>query len=107
MPRPVNARLGCVTMTHTYVKTFALYDAWAQTVPWDCLIRQTSCCSAAHNHSPMADDICAEPQCDEPLRLDEACYAVTQLSRKPGERHEPWVCWRHVHPDDGPVKVAR
>jgi hypothetical protein len=82
-------------MTHTYVKTYALMDAWAQSFPWDCLIRPTNCCSPTHDHAVMVDDICAAPQCDEPLKDREACYRVVQV--------EGYVCWRHVHPDDGPL----
>jgi hypothetical protein len=95
-----------VTLTRTHTKTFVLYDAWAQTFPWDCLIRDTGCVSPDHRHSPMTGDTCAEPQCDEPLRSGEVCYAVTELPREHGQRSEPWVCWRHIHPDDGPVRVG-
>ena len=87
-------------LEHTYTKTYALMDPWAQTFPWDCLIRETTCVSTTHDHSPMVGDPCAVEGCGEPLRDREACYAVTQLKQEgPGE---PWVCWRHVHPDEGP-----
>jgi hypothetical protein len=96
--------------THTFTKTFAIYGAWAETFPWDCV-------NPAHDHGPMVNDPCAEPQCDERLLADEVCYAVTQIDgyegpppRNPGgkvRRRESWVCWRHVHPDDGPRRVPR
>jgi len=92
-----------MVMTHTYVKTFAIYNAWAQTFPWECRVRDTGCCSPTHDHSPMVGDICAEPQCSEPLKAGEVCYAVTELKRR--HDREQWVCWRHVHPDREPVKI--
>lgn len=91
-------------MTFTYVKTFTLMDAWASTIPWDCLVRSTDCCSSTHDHSPMVDDPCAVDSCHEPLREDETCYAVVELGRI-GDR-EQWVCWRHVRPDEGPIRIA-
>jgi hypothetical protein len=82
------------TLTRTYTKTYALLDAWAQSFPWDCRARSTSCASKTHDHSPMVGDVCAVESCDEPIRERESCYMVVQV--------EGWVCWRHVHPDDGP-----
>lgn len=91
----------------TYVKTFNLLNAWAETQPWDCLIRETDCCAGPdHHHSPMVNDECAWPGCDELLRDGESCYAVIELQKEPGAFGEPWVCWRHVRPDDGPTRVA-
>jgi hypothetical protein len=80
-----------------------LETAWAETIPWVCLIRETSCCSPDHDHSPMAYDECAFPGCPELLVPDEVCYGITGLSRQPSG-HEPWVCWRHVRPE--PVRLA-
>ena len=34
------------------------------------------------------------PECREPIRDRESCYRVTEV--------EGYVCWRHVHPDEGP-----
>jgi hypothetical protein len=89
----------------TYTKTYAKYDAWAQTMPWTCLIEDTGCVSSSHNHSPMANDPCAIESCAKPLLPDEVCYAVTQLERDADGR-EPWVCWRHIRPDEGPVRAT-
>jgi hypothetical protein len=88
-----------VTITHTYTKTYALLDAWAQSFPWDCLIRETTCCSATHNHTPMVGEPCAVENCGEPIRDRESCYRVTQ--------QDGYVCWRHVHPDEGPKLYPR
>lgn len=87
-------------VTSTHVKTYTLMHPWAETVPWDCLVRETNCCSPTHNHSPMVGDLCAVEACGKPLLEDETCYAVTEMERVDGR--EPWVCWRHVHPDAGP-----
>jgi hypothetical protein len=76
------------TLTRTHTKTYTLLDAWASTIPWDCLIRETHCCHPVHDHSPMVNDPCAVKDCGKPLLDGEECYAVTQL--------EGWVCWRHV-----------
>lgn len=90
-----------------HTKTFALLHPWASTIPWDCLVRQTRCCAGPeHEHDPMANDPCAVPECAQPLLVDEECYAVIELKRGPDNR-EPWVCWRHVRPDEGPVRVPR
>lgn len=90
-------------MTHT--KTYTEYDAWAQTMPWTCLIEDTGCVSSTHNHSPMANEPCAIGSCGKPLLPNEVCYAVTQLERD-AEGREPWVCWRHIYPDQGPITAA-
>jgi len=82
---------------YTYTKTYALLDPWAETLPWEC---------ATHAHNPMANDPCAVEDCDELLRAGEVCYAVVELPRLP-DGHERWVCWRHVRPDDGPIRVAK
>lgn len=81
-------------ITRTHTKTYALMNAWAQSFPWDCLIRPTGCVSPTHQHTPMVDDPCAVDDCRKPLRDREACYRVTEQGG--------YVCWRHVHPDDGP-----
>lgn len=101
----------------TYTKTYALYGAWASTLPWDCLARDTGCAHTSHDHSPMVSDPCAEPQCDELLVANEECYAVTELEGYVGpppqdpngrvRRRERWVCWRHVRPDNGPIRVGQ
>lgn len=88
-------------MIRTHTKTFTLYDAWASTIPWNCLVRETNCCHPTHDHDTMVGQICAEPQCDQPLREGEECYYVTQLPAVDGR--EQAVCWRHVRPDQGPV----
>lgn len=94
--------MAIITVTHT--KTYALLDAWASTQPWDCLVRETTCVSATHSHSPMVDQPCAVEDCREPLRDREVCYYVTQLGRD-ADGHEQAVCWRHVRPDQGPIVV--
>lgn len=91
----------------TYTKTFALLNPWAETTPWECLVRPTDCCSPTHDHSPMVNDLCAVDGCAEPLLEGEVCYAVTELRRAPDGVHPQWVCWRHVRPDEGPIKVTR
>jgi hypothetical protein len=89
------------TITRTHTKTYALLSAWASTFPWDCLVNvPTRCCSKTHDHGALVGDICAAPQCDEPLRIDEECYLVTE----PGI--DTAVCWRHVRPDDGAIVVS-
>lgn len=89
----------------THTKTYALMNPWAETLPWDCLVRQTGCVSSTHDHNPMVDQPCSAPQCDEPLKANEVCYSVTELERDENGR-EPWVCWRHVRPDDGPIRTT-
>jgi len=84
-------------LTVTRTRTYALMDAWASTLPWDCV-------KPGHTHTPMVGDPCAIDDCRKPLRGREECYAVTQLDRLPDGR-EQWVCWRHVRPDDGPITV--
>lgn len=81
-------------LTRTHTKTYALLDAWALSTPWDCRIRETTCCSKTHDHTPMVDDPCAVKNCQKPLLDGEVCYMVTQI--------EGYVCWRHVHPNEGP-----
>jgi hypothetical protein len=83
-------------LTRTHTKTYALMDAWASTLPW-------TCDTAGHTHSPMADQPCAIKDCHEPLKANEQCYYVTQLDRDE-QGNEQAVCWRHVHPDDGPIR---
>jgi hypothetical protein len=95
-----------VALTHTYTKTFELLDAWAETTPWDCRLRDTGCISSTHDHAPMANQPCAIPACREALVAGEVCYAVTSLERLPNG-HEPWVCWRHVRPNGGPIGTGK
>lgn len=92
-----------MTITHTYTKTYALMDAWASTTPRN----RRNCadpCPAVHVH---AWDVCAVPQCDKRLLPDEECYSVLQVQTTPDEAGEKWVCWRHVRPDDGPIRITR
>lgn len=104
-----------LTVVHT--RTYTLMHPWAETIPWDCLIRPTNCCAGPeHDHDPMADDPCAVRDCQKPLLAGETCYAVTELDRVTGpppqnpsgrvREREQWVCWRHVRPDDGPLTVS-
>lgn len=88
-------------LTHTYTKTFVILHPWAETLPWACLVRPTACISPTHDHSPMVNEPCAVEDCGEPLRENEACYAVVELPR--ADDRERWVCWRHVRPDEGPI----
>lgn len=86
--------------TCTYTRTYALMGAWAETTP------------VARDHKSTYQgaregDPCCAPQCEELLRAGETVYAVTELGREdanPG-RGEPWVCWRHVRPDEGPITI--
>lgn len=86
-------------LTRTYTKTYALMDAWASTLPWE------DCGKPGHRHSPMAGQICAAEGCEHQLRAREQCYYVTQLDRD-ADGNEQAVCWRHVHPDGGPILVT-
>lgn len=81
-------------MKTTHTKTYALMNAWASSFPWDCLIRDTGCVSPTHKHNPMVDQPCAVESCGKPIKERETCYRVTEV--------EGYVCWRHVHPDEGP-----
>jgi hypothetical protein len=90
-------------ITRAHTKTFALMDAWASTIPHD----RRDCedpCPKPHVH---AWDVCAAPQCNEHLLLNEVCYSVLQVQSPDTERGELWVCWRHVRPDEGPIRVPR
>jgi hypothetical protein len=90
-------------LTRTYTKTFAIYGAWASTVPLD----RRDCvapCNKPHVHNW---DVCAEPQCDEQFLPDEVCYSVTELRAPADHPGELWVCWRHVQPDEGPIRITR
>lgn len=71
----------------TYTKTYTLLDAWASTSPKE----------RGEPYPPMEDDPCAVESCQKPLRAREEVYAVTQL--------EGWVCWRHVRPNEGPIRT--
>ncbi len=82
------------TITRTHTKTYTLLDAWASTLPW-------ICDTPGHSHSPITGQPCAVEECGQPLRAGEQCYYVTQLDRDE-QGNEQAVCWRHVHPDDGP-----
>jgi len=82
-------------MTHT--RTYTLLNAWAETTPHACPPN----CDKPHAH---VGDPCDAAQCDEALVADEVCYSVTELDRNEAGR-EPWVCWRHIRPDDGPIRT--
>jgi hypothetical protein len=87
-------------ITHTYTKTYALMHPWAET---DALPREYP----GHDQHAREGDLCCAPDCDEPLVAGDTVYAVIELGRadaRPG-RGEPWVCWRHVRPDDGPLRA--
>lgn len=87
-------------LTRTYTRTFNSYEgAWASTTPHD----RRDCpdpCRAVHVH---VGDMCASPGCGNYLKAGEECYSVTEVETEgPGEA---WVCWRHIRPDDGPIKA--
>lgn len=85
-------------LKHTYTKTYALMHPWAETTPHE---HDPASCDAVHVH---ANDPCAVDDCRQPLKAREACYAVIELKHEgPGER---WVCWRHVRPDKGPLRLT-
>ena len=87
-----------------YVRTVVELDAWAETLPWDCLVNADSrCTSETHDHEPMVGEPCAVPDCRAPLRAGETCYYVVQLPRHPVTHREQAVCWRHVRPGRGPI----
>jgi len=65
--------------TVTYVKTYALLSGWASR-PADVGLT------------------CPEDRCGQSISSGEVCYRAT-------ERDEAWRCWRHFHPDSGPVRV--
>lgn len=94
--------------------SFAILDAWASTIPHDCVG-----CPKPHVH---AGDPCAVPRCAAPLLSGETVYAVLQVGREDGppaitcetdpalttaqcHHAEQWVCWRHIQPADGPTLV--
>ena len=89
-------------ITRTHTRTYALLDAWAETLPWDC----PNHAAHTHAHNPTVNQPCAIVDCGEPLLARESCYLVTQLDRDEQGR-EQYVCWRHVRPDDGPIRVPR
>ena len=82
-------------LTRTHTRTYTILTAWAETTPHVC----APGCTKSHAHP---GDQCDAPQCDEQLVAGETCYSVTELPRAADGR-EPWVCWRHVRPDDGPI----
>lgn len=67
----------------THTKTYTLMHAWAQT---------------------FVDDVtaCSVELCQKPMLPGEVVYYVTELDRDENGREQP-VCWRHIHPDSGPV----
>jgi hypothetical protein len=82
----------------SYTKTFTLLSPWAESIPWECLVRPTNCISEDHKHQPMVGQPCAVPDCDEPLLENETCSMVVEV--------EGYVCWRHVRPDKGPISIV-
>lgn len=89
-----------VVLTHTYTKTYALLHAWAQT---DALPRDYP----GHREHAREGDLCCAEQCGELLVAGDVVYAPIELDRsdaQPG-RGEPWVCWRHIRPDAGPLRA--
>jgi hypothetical protein len=105
-------RMAVITRTHT--KTFTLLDDWAATIPHDC-----KGCGKPHVH---VHDLCAVPSCGGLLHRGEQVYAVIQtggpdapepvpcevnpqLTTADCHHAEQWVCWRHIRPDDGPIKI--
>lgn len=98
------------TLTHTYTKTFTLLNAWASTTPAD------------YGDMPRVGDECAVPSCTEHLRENEVVYAVIEtggpdapepalcksgpLTTAECGHAEQWVCWRHVRPDEGPIRIS-
>ncbi|MEV7011562.1 hypothetical protein [Streptosporangium sp. NPDC051022] len=88
-------------LTRTYTKTYTLMHAWAETVVHT---KNTIGVSKAVRE----DAPCCAPECDELLVAGEVAYSPVELERthaNPG-RGEPWVCWRHIRPDDGPLRVS-
>lgn len=85
-------------LTRTHTKTYALMYAWASTTPHEC----DAPCDKLHAH---VGDVCAVGDCDEHLRRNEVCYAVVELPDRTPAGGEQWVCWRHVRPDDGPIRI--
>lgn len=89
------APADCVTLT-----------PWAETTPWNCLVRKTNCVSDTHDHDPMVGDPCMAPGCPHTLAEAERCYAVVELEdylgpppRDPqgrSRRRHRWVCHRHA-----------
>jgi hypothetical protein len=72
-----------VTLAYTYTKTYTLLDAWAE------------------RPADPGGATCAVDGKDIPP--GEVHYYVTQLGRDENGREQP-VCWRHVRPDDGPLR---
>ncbi len=87
-----------ITVTRT--RTWELLHAWAETTP----VPENE---PGHYKGARVGDLCTWPPCGEHFRPGETVYSVTEQDRSdalPG-RTEPWVCWRHVRPDEGPLKV--
>lgn len=82
-------------ITRTHTKTYALMDPWASSIPWE-----PATCRKPCNHTmPHVGDQCAVEDCRKPLLSGEVMYKVTQRSQ------DEYVCWRHVQPNNGPIKV--
>lgn len=87
-----------MTLTRTHTKTRVILNAWAETTP-------VSEDSPSHYKGARVGDQCTWPPCGEHLRAGETVYSVVEQDRAdalPG-RNEPWVCWRHIRPDEGPL----
>lgn len=96
--------------------SFALLDDWAATLPHDCVG-----CPQPHVH---VGDPCAVSRCGAPLPAGEQVYAVISsqtgvpdgppavpcevnpaLTTAQCHHAEQWVCWRHIRPVQGPIRV--
>lgn len=83
--------------TATHTKTYVELTMWASTIPVDPPVPE-------HWRGPVVGERCCAPDsCEEELQSGEECYYVTELPRVAG-REQP-VCWRHIHPNTGPVVV--
>lgn len=102
-------------LTRTHTKTFVVLNAWASTVPWKYRDRPTT--------MAVVGDPCAVLRCRKPFIDGEVVYAVIESGGPDAPEPQPcttdstlttadcghaeqWVCWRHVRPDDGPIRVT-
>lgn len=65
---------------------------WAETIPWECLERNTGCISKTHDHSPMVGDKCGI--CRELFVAEQRVFAVSELPpvTHGDHTHPQWVC---------------
>lgn len=87
-------------LTHTRTRTYTLMHAWAETTV-------STGDTPGVPHAAREDDPCCAPRCDELLVAGETAYSPIELGREHAAlgRREPWVCWRHIRPDDGPLTM--